>query len=606
MKRAFKWIGIAVAVVITLFVALILHTWYFRPLTINGFYTKTFIQVTLDMPEILTQLRVLEGFGIRGHNARFADASPAGTENLAARRKVIYDTLKSYDASRFTGQDKLSYDILDYQLGVEIAGERWRYHDYPVNQLAGIQSNLPNVMTQAQQVNDATDAEHYLARLALFPKTIDQVIESLKAREDRRVIPPKFVVEKVGEQLKTFMAPGAAGNTLTVAFKEKLAKIPADKMDTATREALAKRVQDSVAANVLPAYAKLAAHLDTLRAKATENHGVWALPDGLEYYEHQIEAMTTTRVKADDLHALGLAEVARIGAQMDAILAAEKVPGETRAARLATLSKSPSQLYPATDEGRTQILKDYQAIIDEISRGLDPFFATKPKSAVVVKRVPPFTEATAPGAYYNPGPLDGSQPAAFFVNLRKPEEIARFGMRSVAYHEAIPGHHLQLSIAQELKGLPIFRTMLPFYAYSEGWALYAEQLAWEMGYQNNPLDNLGRLQLEMLRAVRLVVDTGIHAKRWSRERAIDYMVAETGMPESEVVIEVERYFVLPAQALTYKVGMIKMLALREKTKAALGSQFDLRAFHDVVLKNGAMPLTILERVVDAYIAETKR
>ena len=376
-------------------------------------------------------------------------------------------------------------------------------------------------------------------------------------------------------------------------------------MDQATRDALLKRAEASVAASVIPAYSKLAATIESLRAKATTNDGAWSLPDGDKYYQYQVEAQTTTKMNAADLHQLGLNEVARIGAEMDAILDAAGYKQATRAERIAALSKTPSQQYPDSDEGRAQALKDYQAIIDEISAGLDPWFATKPKAKVVVQRIPAISEKSAPLAYYNAAPFDGSKPAVFFTNLRKVDEIARFGMRTLTYHEAIPGHHLQVSIAQEIKGLPFFRNVVPFTAYAEGWALYAEQLAWEAGYEKDPLDNLGRLQAEIFRAVRLVVDTGIHAKRWTREQAIDYMLVNTGMPEAEVIAEIERYFVMPGQALAYKVGMLKILALREKARQSLGAKFDIRDFHDAVLKNGAMPLDLLERVIDNYIATKK-
>lgn len=603
MKRTLKWVGLALLSLLVLATALGIHTWYAKPLNINWFYTRVFAQFALDSPETLTQMRLLEPIGIRGHNAKLSDSSPAETERQMAKLKNNYAILTSYDSSKFSGQDKLSYDVLEYFMGVQVRGEKWRHHNYPVNQMFGIQSGLPNLLTEVQQVNDATDAAHYLARLALFPKKIDQVIESLKLRDSKGIIPPRFVVEKVGEQLQTFMAPGEAGNTLTVSFKNKLAKIPANNMDQPTRDKLAKRAEQHVGTFVIPAYTKLAAYIDSLKTRALRNDGVWALPEGDKFYEYQIEAMTTTKMKADELHALGLKEVARIGADMDNILTAAGYTKGTRTERIDALSISPAQVYADNDEGRAQILKDYTGMIDEITVGLDPYFGIKPKAKVSVERVPVFTEKTAPFAYYNPPPLDGSKPGVFYVNLYKPAEVAKFGMRTLAYHEAVPGHHMQIAIAQELKGLPIFRNVLPFTAYAEGWAMYAEHLAWEMGYQNDPLDNLGRLRDEMLRAVRLVVDTGIHAKKWTREQSIDYMLAETGMPKKEVVSEIERYFVMPGQALAYKVGMIKILALREKAKTKLGAKFNLRDFHDAVLENGSLPLAVLEQVVDSYIAK---
>jgi len=605
MKRAFKWIGIILLTLILLAAALAAHTWYAKPLSINWFYTRVFAQFSIDNPELLTRLRMLEPLGIRSHNAKLGDSSPADTERTAAKWRANLETLRSYDAGGYTGQDRLSYDILDYFLDSLVRGEPWRYHNFPVNQLFGIQSELPNMMTQSQQINDATDAEHYLTRLSLFPRKFDEVIESLKLRESRNIIPPKFVVEKVGDQVKEFAATPAAANALVVTFKEKLAKLPAEKMDAATRDALAKRAEESMAANVIPAYQKLAAYIETLRPKALRNEGAWSLPDGDKYYQYQVEANTTTKMKADELHELGLKEVTRIGAEMDRILDEAGYKQPTRAARLNALSKAPSQVYPDSDAGRAQVLKDYQAHIDEIIAGLDPMFSNRPKAKVVVERVPAISEKTSAFAYYNPPTFDGSRPGTFYANLRKVDEIAKFGMRTLAYHEAVPGHHLQVATAIELKGLPIFRKLVPFTAYGEGWALYAEQLAWEFGFQKDPLDNLGRLQAEMFRAVRLVVDTGIHAKKWTREQAIEYMIANTGMAEIEVIAEIERYFVMPGQALAYKVGMIKILQLREKAKAALGAKFDIREFHDAVLKNGGMPLDILERVVDSYVAAKK-
>lgn len=605
MKRVFKWLGIVLLSLLVLAAALGLHTWYGKPLSINWFYNRVFLQFAVDNPELLTQLRVLEQIGIRGHNAKLADASVEQEERTFAQLKANETMLRSYDASGFTGQDKLSYDILAHFLGTQVKGEPWQFHNHPVNQLFGVQSNVPNLMAQTQQVNDKTDAEHYIARLAAYPKKFGEVVGSVKYRESKGIVPPKFAVEKVITQINEFIAPGPKGNPLTVAFREKLDKIPADKMDKATRESLIARVEEGVGTHVLPAYKMLLAQMELMRTRATRNDGVWALPDGDNYYQYQVEANTTTKMKAEDIHQLGLKEVARIGAEMDRILTEAGYAEGTRAERMQKLAKSPTQLYPDTAEGRAQILKDYQTIIDEIAAGLDKNFNIKPKATVEVKRMPEYTEKSAPGAYYNGPPMDGSRPGTFYANLRDVLETPKYGMRTLAYHEAIPGHHMQIAIAQELKGLPLFRTVVPFTAYMEGWALYAEQLAWETGYQKNPLDNLGRLQAEMFRAVRLVVDTGLHSKRWTREQAIEYMMANAGMPEGEVVTEIERYIVMPGQALAYKVGMIKILELRERAKTALGPKFDIREFHDEVLKNGAMPLAVLENVIDAYIAKKR-
>lgn len=603
--RRLKWAAALFAAALLAGGALALHTWYAKPLSINWFYTRTFLRFALDNPELLTSFRLFEPFGIRGHNAKLTDVSPEKNEAKFAQLRAELATFRSYDASALTGQDRISYDIFGYYLNDQVAGERWRFHDFPVNQGAGIQVELPNLMTQQQQINDATDAEHFIARLNEYPRKFAQVIEGLRQREDKGMLPPKFTVDKVLDQLRQFEAPGAAGNVLMVAFREKLARVPAGNTDADTRSALTARAERAIAERVLPAYATLRTYFESLRTKAIHNNGAWAQPDGAAYYQHRIESNTTTTMTAPQIHALGLAEVARVGREMDAILAAAGYAQGTRVQKIAQLAASPTQRYPDSDAGRKQILRDFQAIIDEITAGLDPYFKTKPKAAVEVKRMPEFTEAGTSGAYYGSPPMDGSAPGTFYANLRDVKETPRFGMRTLAYHEAVPGHHLQTAIAQEIQGLPIFRSLLPFTAYDEGWALYAERLAWEMGYQKDPLDNLGRLRDEMLRAVRLVVDTGIHHERWTRERAIDYMLQETGMSEPEVVTEIERYFLDPGQALAYKVGMLRILELRERAKAALGSKFDIREFHDAVLVNGGMPLSVLERVIDDYIAARK-
>ena len=605
MKRVLKWSGLALLGLVLVCAALLVHTWYFKPVSIDWFYTRVFLRFALDDPELLTQLRILEPLGIRSHNGRLADVSETHQDLLEARLADDYATLHRYDTTRYSGQDRLSYQIFDYFVGMQVRGARWRYHNYPVNQLFGVQSNLPNLMTQEQQVHDATDAELYIARLGAFPQKMEQVIDGVRTRASKGVVPPRFVVEKVQEQIKRFLAPGPKGNTLTVSFAEKLDKIPADKMDAATRADFSRRVEQAVGDSVYPAYEALAAYLESLRVKATRNDGAWALPDGDAFYQFAIESNTTTTTTAEQIHALGLAEVARVGAEMDRLLVAAGYTDGTVGERMRALARSSTQLYPDSDEGRAQILTDYDAIIRDMTAGLGPLFGLKPKAGVIVKRIPQFAEKTAPAAYYTPPPLDGSRPGTFFANLGDVKATPKFGMRTMAYHEAVPGHHLQAAIAHEIQGLPTFRSIIPFTAYGEGWALYAEQLAWEAGFEQNPLDNLGRLQAEMFRSVRLVVDTGLHAKRWTREAAIDYMVANTGMSEADVVVEIERYLVNPGQALAYKVGMLKILELRARAKAALGDKFDLRDFHDAVLGNGPMPLAVLEGVIDGYIARKR-
>ena len=606
MKRLLKWLAGLLLVAVLVGAAFFVHVWYFKPLDIDWYYTRVFTRYVLDDPELLSRLRLLEGMGITSHNDDLTDASPARADRQMAQLKADYATLQSYDTSDFAGQDRLSYDILEYFLGTQVRGERWRYHNFPVNQMFGVQADLPNFMADVHVVENERDARYYVARLDQFPRKFAQVLEGLKLREAAGVLPQQFVVEKVLAQMRGFVALGVEGNPLYTTFLEKLDKLPTAKLAASARTDLVAAVADSIENRVFPAYRDLIAYFEALQPKAVGNDGAWRLPDGDAYYAYAVATNTTTTMTPAQIHQVGLDEVARIGAGMDTILRNAGYSDGTIGARVQQVGDAPEQLYPDTDAGREQILREYQAIIDEISAGLDSYFTVKPKAGVQVKRVPAFAEKTAPGAYYQGAALDGSRPGTFYANLRNVGEIPRFGMKTLAYHEAVPGHHFQIAIAQELKGLPIFRRMVPFTAYAEGWALYAERVAAEAGFHKDPLTDLGRLQAEMFRAVRLVVDTGMHAQRWSREQAITYMRDNTGMGEDEVTAEIERYLVNPGQALAYKVGMNKILELRERARAALGTEFDIRDFHDEVLRNGSMPLSLLERVVDDYIARERR
>lgn len=614
IRRLFKWSALTLLTLALLSALFVWHSMRFKPVSIRIFYERVFLEYVLDDPEMLSRMRILAPLGLRFFNDDLTDASLARGDALRAKLKADYATLQSYDRSKLDKSGQLSYDMLEYFLGQQVKSEPFDYHNYPVNQLFGVQNGLPDFMVQAHEIKDERDARDYISRLSKVRLKFDQVLEGLKFRAERGIKPPQFVVEKVLTEMRGFIAEGAENNLLYTDFRDKINKV--ESLSETQRSDLLKEAAAAVDSSVTAAYQSLINYYDgLLAAGGLNNNGVWSLPDGDAFYAQAIEQQTTTTYSADQLHQIGLSEVARIQAEMDQILTGAGYLAEVPSAddptvmtprsfaeRMQALATSPDQLYPDTDEGRAQILRDYQTIIDEISAGLDPLFRVRPRSGVEVKRVPEFREKTAPGAYYQPPALDGSRPGVFFANLRDVAEIPKFGMRTLAYHEGVPGHHFQIAIMQELKGVPMFRRMLPFTAFSEGWALYTEQLAWEAGFQSNPLDNLGRLQGELFRAVRLVVDTGMHAKRWTREQAIDYMRANTGMGEKEVTAEIERYLVMPGQALAYKVGMLKILELRERAKTKLGDDFDLRDFHDLLLKNGSMPMTLLERQVDEWIS----
>ncbi len=570
-----------------------------KPLNINHFYERVFIEFLLDDPQLLSQLGFIDNSLLDFHSDDLTDSSPARAQKLADKTRSDLELLRSYDREDQSKSQQLSTDILEWFIDDAVRGERFMYHNYPVNQLFGVQSNLPSFMDATHQVKNKKSAENYIARLSKFGIKFDQVIEGLKLREEKGIIPPKFVIEKVLIEMRNFVIQPVDENILFVSFQKKVEKVKEFEKESADK--LFADVREQIEKTVFPAYQRMIFYFEALEAKAATDDGVWKLPDGEAYYVYQLRSNTTSDFTPEEVHQLGLEEVNRIQSTMHSILDSLGYTGKTVAGHMRRLGSEARFLYPDTDSARVQILKKYQEIIDEIDQNLGMIFNVRPKMGVEVRRVPEFKEKTAPGAYYNGPAMDGSRPGVFFANLRDVKEISKFGMRTLAYHEAIPGHHFQIAIQQEITGVPTFRNLIPFTAYTEGWALYAELLAWEYGLQQDPFNNLGRLQAELFRGVRLVVDTGIHYKRWTREQAIAYMLDNTGMSKGDVVAEIERYIVNPGQACAYKIGMLRIVELREKAKQKLGDHFDIRDFHDVVLKNGAMPLSILEQVVNEYV-----
>lgn len=605
MKRLFRW-GFRTLLVLFLLLALfVLHSMYFKPLHIRIFFERVFAEYAFEDPQLLSSLRMLPPW-LDWYSDDLSDLSLAQQEKLNQKVQNDLASLRSYDRASLDVDNQLNYDMLEYFLAIQVEGQKFQYHNYPLNQLFGLQGEMPTFLATQHGVANLKDAENYIARLDKISLAFDQAQQGLDKREALNIIPPKFVIEKVLLQMRDFAGAPAKQNILYTSLESKLEKVSKQEINDEQRATILRNAEASIGGSVYPAYRKFIAYYEKLQAKAMGDNGVWALPDGDAYYQWAIKQNTTTDMTADEVHQLGLSEVARIEAEMDAILKAEGLSEGSVGQRVDEISRRPDQLYPDTDAGREQILKDFQSMIDEIDKGLAPYFNVRPKQGVKVERIPVFKEKTAPGAYYDTPAFDGSRPGIFYINLRSTGEVAKFGMRTLAYHEAIPGHHFQKTIQQELTGVPTFRKLLPFTAYAEGWALYSERLAWEIGYQKQPLDNLGRLQAEMFRSVRLVVDSGMHSKQWTREQSIAYMREKTGMPETDVVAEIERYLVMPGQALAYKVGMNTIVRLREEAKADLGSKFDLSRFHDRVLTGGDMPMALLEQRIQQWIAEEKK
>lgn len=611
------WIGRAVLVLLILGGIWISNLIWFRPFSINHFYEKVFVKSVLRSPELTTQLGIPIFYDWT--KDELDDISDTKQWEDFNESKADYETLLSYNYDKQSPENQLNTDILGYFMKMyTVEAEPFFYHGYPVNQMFGIQSSLPSLLVSSHKLDDESDVEAYISRLSQFDTKFSQLIENLKIRESKDIVPPRFIIKVVLEEMKGFIgaqsdtldnlsetASAVRSNILYTNFNTKVAEI--EGISEEHKAAYKKRVAEAIEDTVFPAYQKLINYFETLNVKATDDAGVWKLPNGNEYYQYKLKQSTTSDLNPEEVYALGLAEVARIKKEMNTILEAEGYADSTKTIGelIQKLNKEDRFLYPNTDEGRKMILQDFDSLLANISKGLDTAFNIRPKAKLDVKRLPEFKEEGSPIALYEAPAMDGSRAGVFYTNLRAPNEVVKFGMKTLAYHEGVPGHHFQLAIQYELTGLPTFRKVLPFTAYIEGWALYTEQLAWELGfYKNDPYGNLGRLQAEMWRAVRLVVDVGIHYKKWTREEAIDYMVANTGLPTKDVATEVERYVVLPGQACSYKVGMMKILELRKQAKQKLGSAFDLRAFHDAVLKNGAVPLDVLEKIIEDYIDAT--
>ncbi len=563
-----------------------------KPLSVRILFNRYFMRFVLKNPELLSTI------GIPLKEGQLGDASTRFMRQILQEAKRELAILRSYNKRRMRPDVLLSARIMEWFLDDMVSGESYLLHGYPVNQMFGMQSELPDFMTTIHKVQSIAGARHYIQRIRQFGRVFSQVVAGLKEREEIGVVAPRFVHEKVIQEMKGFISTDAASNLLYTSFAEKLEKI---KASPAQKKVLLSDCEQAIQDQVYPAYQDLIACCEHLQAVSTHDDGVWKLPSGEEYYAYQLRSHTTSAYPPAKVHAIGLSEVDRIEKEMKAILKKEGYKDPDPIALLTDFSQEERFLYPNTDKGRSQALADYQGILDHIHANLGHLFNKRPKAELKVERVPEFKEKTAAGAYYMIPSLDGKRPGIFYANLRDMNEVQKFGMRTLAYHEGIPGHHFQLALAQEIRGVPIFRRVIPFTAYAEGWALYAEKLAREQGFLPDAYSELGYLQSELTRAVRLVVDTGIHSQRWTREKAIAYMVAHTGLPEASVVSEVERYIVMPGQACAYKIGELKMVELRRKAMDALGEHFDIREFHDVVLGNGSMPLEILEGLVQEYI-----
>ena len=529
--------------------------------------------------------------------------SAADSARNLARAKSELAAIRAIDRETLGEDARLDFDIVTYQLQHSIAGQEsfafgsngGRFSPYLLSQLTGAYQDIPDFLDTQHRVRDAADADAYLARLSAFAAVLDQETERQRADAAKGVFAPDYILDTTLKQFAALRDRPAAETGLVTGYADKLqqASLPSGRAAEATK---------LVEEKVFPALDRQRALVTELRGRAVHDAGVWRLPDGEAYYVSAAEAATTTRLTGDEIHKLGLDQVAEIGARIDAILKEQGMSQGTVGERLVALNERPDQLFPNSDEGRAALLAELNKQIRLMQPRLPEQFATLPRAPVEVRRVPPAIQAGAPGGYYQNASLDGSRPGIYYINLRDTFDRPKFGLATLTHHEAVPGHHLQVMLALESDAIPLIRRRGGFSGYSEGWALYAEQLADEMGmFDGDPLGRVGYLQSLLFRATRLVVDSGMHAKRWSREKATDYFIATTGIARGRSQGEIDRYTVWPGQACSYKIGHTVWVRLRDEARAKAGANWDPRTFHAVLLK-GAMPLAILEKLVRSGMA----
>ena len=537
---------------------------------------------------------------------RWDDLSEAHQADDALRARKDLDELRAnFRAVALTLEARLSYQLYEYISQQRVSAYGWRHHAYPVNQLDGRQQEIATFLINVHTVETAQQAEDYIHRLRGIGLFVDQLIDQMRAGEAAGVLAPQFVYGHVERDCRNVIS-GAPfdGGKASPLWADVTAKIDALGLAPAAKQKLKDDAQRTLLAVVRPAFAKLMEAAEDQRARATVDDGVWKHPRGDEYYAYRLAEQTTTDMTAAEIHDLGLSEVARIRGEMEALKAKVNFHG-TLQEFFGFLKTDPQFRYPQTDAGKAAYVTRAVEIIETMRKRLPDVFLHEPRTKLVVKVVEPFREQSATSAFYEPPGAEDGRPGMYYVNTYDMAAQPKYEVESTAYHEAIPGHHMQIALAQEMD-LPSFRRFADFTAYSEGWGLYSERLPKEMGFYQDPYSDFGRLSNELWRACRLVVDTGIHsaATKWSREKTIDYLRETTPNSMADIVNSVERYIVDPGQATAYTLGMLKIVDLRESAKAQLKDKFDLREYHDVVLRHAAVTLPLLAQNVDAWVRET--
>lgn len=564
---------------------------------LNDYFEAEFQKDVAESPMMQTRLGQKTNYG------EWDDFSHLKYAEDLKKAKKRLEYLKKVDVAALNEKTQLSYNLYRQNLENEINDYDFRFYNYPVNQMFGYHAELPAFLINMHRIDSVSDAEAYISRLEGIPKVMEDVIGNLKIREQNGIVPPVFVFDRVLESSRNIIKGRPFGKStensaLLADLKSKVSKL--DISDKKEKE-LTYKAEITLVKDVKPAYENLIMFLETQQKRANNDAGAWKFPKGDAFYANALKRTTTTNLSAEEIHEIGLAEVARIHGEMEKIK--EAVGYEGTLQDFFEFMRTDEQFYYANDSiGRQKYLSEATEIINTMKARLDDLFLTKPEAELVVKAVEPFREKSAGKAFYQQPAIDGSRPGTYYANLYDMAAMPTYQTEALAYHEGIPGHHMQIAIAQELKNIPKFRKFNFYTAYVEGWGLYSELLPKEIGFYKDPYSDFGRLAMELWRSCRLVVDTGIHAKKWTRQEGIEYYKQNTPNAESDCIKMVERHIVMPGQATAYKIGMNKILELRENAKEELGEDFDIREFHDVILLDGALPLNILEEKVDNWIS----
>lgn len=566
----------------------------------DGFF-REYIELS---PETGTKLGIPQELKIEVRNDLLDDVSDAGQDKVYQMFRKYFDLLSRYDRNTLIASQQINYDVLTWYLDDRLREEQFRNHEYLINPMFGFHNQLTTLLTEHQRIETLEDADNYISRLEKYEDKVAQLLEQLAMRAQKGIMPAIYIIETFQQELDDFVKVPCEENILFTSFRDRVRTLKM--LDDKSREELLQRALQAIENSVYPAYSRMSAYVSSIKERADRDAGVWKLPNGDAYYRYCLRHHTTTDLTPEDIHNLGLQEVSRIQDELKQQFATLGISGsrdygDLLAEYLKIVGDRNDErfFYPATETGRRQTLRDYQAIIDDMSQRLPDMFSLIPKASVSVKRVPAFKEKTM-SAYYEPPKLDCSSGGVFYANLSY--QHRKSGMKTLTYHEAIPGHHFQFALERESPDSRLFKSLFFFTGYVEGWALYAEKLAKEYGFYTDIYSLIGYLQSELFRAARLVVDTGIHSKKWTREQAYQYMLENLGWGSFG---ELDRYIVWPGQACAYKVGELKIVELRERAREELGDRFDIKDFHTVVLKHGSVPLEVLEQLVQEYIATTK-